>query len=148
MTRRGDYKPESSRFGKKVRETLFAKRQPRRDRNARAPFREKAKERCYRCEQLGRLARECQSQASKDHPGAPACGAMFFSCQVTHVHNCIISLLTWRVQPCRTPGMGLQTFSKPRPIGTHPMTSRNNKLPVANRIFATLSVWFWDQPVV
>ena len=35
---------ESSRFGKKMRKTLFAKREPRRDRNVRTPFREKTKE--------------------------------------------------------------------------------------------------------
>ena len=35
VTERGYYKPESSRCGEKVRKTLFAKRQPRRDRNVR-----------------------------------------------------------------------------------------------------------------
>ena len=44
VTGRAYYKPESSRFGKKMRKTLFAKRQPRRDRNVRTPFREKTKE--------------------------------------------------------------------------------------------------------
>ena len=87
VTGRGYYKPESSRFDRKVRKTLFAKRQPRRDRNVRTPFREKTKEhgtervtgaelrkrtRFYRCQQLGHMARECQNQASKDDPQAPA----------------------------------------------------------------------------
>ena len=41
---RGYHKPESSRFDKKVRETRFANRRSRRDRNVRTPFREKTKE--------------------------------------------------------------------------------------------------------
>ena len=41
--------------------------------------------RCYRCH------RECQNQASKDHPQA---AAKSFSCQVTHLHSCVICLLT------------------------------------------------------
>ena len=87
VTGRGYYKPESSRFDKKVRKTLFAKGPFRRDRNVRTPFREKTKEhgtdritgaehrkrsRCYRCQQLGHMVRECQNQASKDHPQAAA----------------------------------------------------------------------------
>ena len=101
--------------------------------------------RCYRCQHLGHTARECQNQASKDHPQA---AAKSFSCQVTHLHSCTICLLTWRLQLRRKLWVGLQTRSKPRPIGTYPMTGRNHKLPVENRIFKMLSVWFWDQPVV
>ena len=90
-----------------MRKTLFAKRQPRRGRNVRTPFRERTKEhcseritgaellkrsRCYRCQHLGNMARECQNQASKDHPQA---AAKSFSCPVTHLHSCTMCLLTW-----------------------------------------------------
>ena len=87
LTGRGYYKPESVRFEKKVRKTLFTKRLPRQDRNVRTPFREKTKEhgtgrltgaelrkrtRCYRCQQLGHLAKECQNPVPKDNPQTPA----------------------------------------------------------------------------
>ena len=75
-------KPESSRFKKVVRKTMFEKKPPRRDRNIRTPFRDKARDhstervagaelrkriRCHRCRQLGHMARECQNPASEGH---------------------------------------------------------------------------------
>ena len=81
ITGRGYYKPESSRFKKVVRKTMFEKKPPRRDRNIRTPFRDKARDhstervtgaelrkrsRCFRCRQLGHMARECQNPAPKD----------------------------------------------------------------------------------
>ena len=68
VTGRGHYKPETSRFKKVVRETMFEKKPPGRERNIRTPFRDKARDhstervtgaelrkrtRCYRCRQLG-----------------------------------------------------------------------------------------------
>ena len=62
---------------------MFEKKPPRRDRNIRTPFRDKARDhstervtgaelrkrtRCYRCRQLGDMARECQNPAPKDTP--------------------------------------------------------------------------------
>ena len=41
---RGYYKPETSRFKKVVRKTSFEKKPPRRDRNIRTPFRDKARD--------------------------------------------------------------------------------------------------------
>ena len=81
------YKPESNRFKKVVRKTMFEKKPPRRDRNIRTPFRDKARDhstervtgaeltkrtRCYRCRQLGQRARECQNPAPKDTPQSSA----------------------------------------------------------------------------
>ena len=87
VTGRGYYKPESSRFKKVVRKTMFEKKPPRRDRNIRTPFRDKARDhstervtgaelrkrtRCFRCRQLGHMARECQNPAPKDIPQSSA----------------------------------------------------------------------------
>ena len=44
VTKRGCYKPESSRHKKVVRKTMFEKKPPRRDRNIRTPFRDKARD--------------------------------------------------------------------------------------------------------
>ena len=83
VTGRGYYKPESSWFKKVVRKTMFEKKPPRRDRNIRTPFRDKAKDhsrervtgaelrkrtRCSRFPQLGHMERECQNPAPKDTP--------------------------------------------------------------------------------
>ena len=83
VTGRGYHKPESSRFKRVVRKTMFEKKPPRRDRNVRTPFRDKARDhstervtgaelrkrtRCNRCRQLGHMARECQNPAPKDTP--------------------------------------------------------------------------------
>ena len=87
VTGRGYYKPESSRHKKLVRKALFEKKPPKRDRNIRTPFRDKARDhstervtgaelrkrtRCYRCRQLGHLARESQNPVSKDIPQSSA----------------------------------------------------------------------------
>ena len=76
VTGRGYYITESSRHKKVVRKTMFEKKPPRRDRNIRTPFQDKARDhstervtgaelrkrsRCYRCRQLGHTARECQN---------------------------------------------------------------------------------------
>ena len=83
VTGRGYYKPESSRHKKVVRKTMFEKKPPRRDRNIRTPFRDKARdhstERITGAElrkrtrrQFGHMARECQNPAPKDIPQSSA----------------------------------------------------------------------------
>ena len=86
-TGRGYYKPETNRFKKVVRKTMFEKNPPRRDRNIRTPFRDEARDhstkrvtgaelrkrtRCHLCRQLGHMARECQNPAPKDTLQSPA----------------------------------------------------------------------------
>ena len=87
VTRRGYPKPESSRHKKVERKTMFVKKPPRRDRNIRTPFRDKARDhskeritgaelrertRCYRCRQLRHMARECQNPAPNNIPQSSA----------------------------------------------------------------------------
>ena len=111
VTGRGYDTPKSSRFDKKVRKTMFAKRQPRRDRNVRTPFQEKNKEhdtehirgaklrkrtRCSRCQQLGHLARECRNQASKDHPQAAAKSFFMPGDACAQLHN-LFTYMTFAV---------------------------------------------------
>ena len=106
VTRRGYYKTESSQFKKVVRNTTFEKKPPRRDRNIRTPFRDKARDhstervtgaelrkctRCYRCRQHGHMARECQNPVPKDTPQS---SAKVFFCQEMLLHSCIICRLT------------------------------------------------------
>ena len=70
-----------------MRKTMFEKKPPRRDRNIRTPFRDKARDhstervtgaelrkrtRCYRCRQFGQMARECQNSAPKNTPQSSA----------------------------------------------------------------------------
>ena len=84
-----------------VRKTVFEKKPPRRDRNVRTPFRDKAKdhstERATGAELKNALVatvadnldiwRECQNPAPKDTPQSPA---KSFFCQEMPLHSCII----------------------------------------------------------
>ena len=49
VTGRGYSKPESSRYKKVVRKTMFEKKPPKRDRNIRTPFRDKARDHSTEC---------------------------------------------------------------------------------------------------
>ena len=143
-----------------MRKTLFAKRQPRRDRNVRTPFREKTKEdgteRITGAElweavpllpmSTSRTHGERMSESSIEGSSS-SCSKKFFmpGDAFAQLHNLSSHMAFAAASKL---WVGLQTRSKPRQIGTYPMTGRNHKLPVANRILKMLSVWFWDQPVV
>ena len=102
VTGRGYYKPETSWFKKVVRKTVSEKKPPRRDRNIRTPFRDKARDhsterfpgaelrkriRCHRCRQLGHMARECQNPAPKDIPQSAAKNFFLPGDAFAHLHN-------------------------------------------------------------
>ena len=123
VTGRGYYKPESRRHKKVVRKTMFEKKPPRRDRNIRTPFRDKARDhstervtgaelrkrtRCYRCRQLEHVARECQNPAPKDilnlQPRISFCQEMpLHSCIFCHPTCCLLvrPRLLWDATPIR-----------------------------------------------
>ena len=81
---------------------MFEKKPPRRDRNIRTPFRDKARDhstervtgaelrkrtRCYRCRQLGLLARECQNPAPKDSTQSAAKNILLPGDAFGQLHN-------------------------------------------------------------
>ena len=157
---RGYYKPESSRFDRKVRKALFAKRQPRRDRNVRAPFRERTREHgtehvtgaelrkrthCYRCPQIehSENVRIMHRRITLRHH------RKVFSCQVAHLHTCIPCLPTWRLRLCRKRWTGYpDKLEKVADWDTSNDEPEPHKMPIANRNFANFgcdlgaSPWF------
>ena len=106
VTGRGYYKPESSRNKKVVRKTMFEKKPPRRDRNIRTPFRDKARDhstervtgaelrkrtRCYRCRQLGQWRESVRIQHRRISLNLQP---RISFCQEMLLHSCIICRLT------------------------------------------------------
>ena len=116
VTGRGYYKPESSRHKKVVRKTMFEKKPPRRDRNIRTPFRDKARDnstervtgaelrkrtRCYRCRQLEHMARECQIPAPKDIPQSSTKNFSLPGDAFAQLHNFVLlHVARWCIQDC------------------------------------------------
>ena len=83
VTERGYNKPESSRHKKFVRKTMFEKKPPRRDRNIRTPFRDKAMDRstdritgaelrkrtrCFRCRQTWTYGERVSESSTEGYP--------------------------------------------------------------------------------
>ena len=116
VTGRGYYKTETSRFKKVVRKPVFEKKPPRRDRNIRTPFRDKARDhstervtgaelrkrtRCYRYRQLGHMARGCQNPAPKDAPQSSAKNFFFARrCFCTVAQFVVLHVVRWCIQDC------------------------------------------------
>ena len=106
VTGRGYYKPESSLHKKVVRKTIFEKKPPRpRPKHSHSIPRQSERSQhrtcngaelrkrtpCYRCRQLGHMARVCQNPASKDTLNLQPRISFY---QEMLLHSCIIYRLT------------------------------------------------------
>ena len=83
VTGRGHYKPESSPFKNVVRKTMFEKKPPRRDRNIRTPFRDKARDHSKERVAGAELRTQHRRTLSNLQP-------RISFCQEMPLHNCII----------------------------------------------------------